>query len=104
MAHSASCASHSKAIKRLRPRLIRELPDPKDLLEAPELKGKFSGYEKGQILTPLSPPGRAEKLLDVLEPASEEVVDAFLGVLRRFKPALAVGVEDSIREVSTSRK
>lgn len=96
---SLHSSSHSKVFKKLRVTLIQELPDPRVMLESPQLR-EISGYERSQILSPPTMYGRSEKLVDVLELSSNETVfHAFLCVLRPLKPGLARRLEDTLREV-----
>lgn len=96
---ATSGSSHSKAFKRLRAVLIRELPEPKTLLDSPELKKKFSPYERSQMLAPHVFCDRAEKLVDVMEFSSSEVFQRFLAALKRLKPELAARLETVVREM-----
>ena len=92
-------ANHSKALKRLRHTLIREIQDPGALLDSLELRDKFSGYERSQIMSPPLPCERAEKLIDVMEFSTVEVFQAFMSALRRLKPELTMKLERMLREV-----
>ena len=76
--------------------LIRDLPDPQALLDHPELKARFSEYERGKILTPLSLCERAEELVNALEWSPREIFLDFLKALRHFKPSLASTVEQEL--------
>ena len=96
---SLHASRHAKVFKKLRVVLIQELPDPRVILESPQLK-EISGYERSQILSPHTMCGRTEKLVDVLELSGNEALfQAFIGVLRPLKPALAKTLEDTLREV-----
>lgn len=93
-------SDHSKVLKRLRPSLIRELPDPVVMLDSPELKGRLSGYEKSQISSPSVLCERAEMFINVIEFTSNDVFQLFLVVLKRLKPELGDRLERAWREVS----
>lgn len=86
---------HSRALKKLRPFLIKELPDPAILLDNPELRSKFSGYERSHIMAPSCLSQRAEKFLEVVEFAPQEVFELFMSVLRTMKPDLATRLNDT---------
>ena len=99
----SAASSHSKVFKKMRVTLIRELPDPAAMLDSPELRGSFSGYEKNQILAPPKLTDRAEKLVDVLELSSDvSLFRNFVTVLRHLKPKLATDLEDALVEVEAS--
>ena len=99
----AAASSHSKVFKKTRVTLIRELPDPGAMLDSPELRDSFSGYEKSQVLSPPTLCGRAEKLVDVLELSSDAALFRnFVAVLRRLKPKLATDLEDALVEVEAA--
>lgn len=97
---SLEAARYSKVFKKLRVTLIRELPDPVAMLDRPELKDRFSGYERSQILTPATMCERREKFVDVMELCSSEAVfQQLLSLLRQLKPHLAKELEGALREV-----
>lgn len=97
---SLEAARYSKVFKKQRVTLIRELPDPAVMLDMPELKDRFSGYERSQITTPATMFGRAEKFVDVMELSSNEVIfQQLLCLLRQLKPDLAKGLEGALREL-----
>lgn len=98
---SVGAASYSKVFKKLRVTLIRELPDPAVMLDMPELKDGFSGYERSEILTPSTLCARTEKFVDVMELCSKEVVfQQLLSLLRHLKPDLTERLEAAMREMA----
>lgn len=97
----ASPNKHSRACRRLRVTLIRELPEPRTLLDSPELRGKFSDHERSQILSPQQLSDRTEELTNTMEWASQELFQALLAVLKRLKPGLAAKLEEEIERKET---
>lgn len=93
---------HLKTLRRLRPVLLKELPDPAVLMSATELSPHFTAYERSLVISPHLPSERVEKLIDILEFKSYEVYEKFVIVVRRFKPELGVKMEGVEREVSES--
>lgn len=99
MASKAGSPSHSRALKKLRPSLIKELPEPAELMDTPELRSRFSGYERSHIKAPSLLSQRAEKFLEVVELAPREVFELFIIVLRRMNPDLARRLCDTWKKV-----
>ena len=102
MASTGQQTRHLKTLRRLRPVLMKELPDPAVLMSTAELTPHFTAYETSQVLSPLLPSERAEKLVDIIEFKSYEVFEKFVIVVRRFKPELGVKMEGVEREISDS--
>ena len=91
-----------RALRRMRPVLTREMPDVALLLERPELKPHFTGYEVKTILSPSLPSQRAEQFVEILEFKSYDVYQTFVTVLKALRTDLAVRLEGMEREVSAA--
>ena len=96
---SRGSSRHSRALKKLRPYLIKELPEPVELLDNSELRTKFSGYERSHIIAPSCQSQRAEKFLEVMEFAPQEVFEIFMTVLRTMKPDLGMRLKDTLKNM-----
>lgn len=90
--------NYSRTFKTLRVALIQELPDPKVLLDNPAFRDQLSDSSRSQILSPINPCDRAEKLVDVMEFSSQGMFQGFLAALRPLKPELAARVERTQRQ------
>lgn len=100
MASQSSNSSHSKVFRKLRAGLMKELPDPRALLENPGFKNSFSPYERSQMLSPVHMLERVEKFIDVMELSSLEAFQSFLVVLKPLKPELATRLQTARTEMS----
>ena len=69
--------------------LIRDLPEPSDLLSDPVLKPLFSVYEHNEIRSSPTAIERNERLVRAIERKGEDVYRAFVTVLTRYRPSLA---------------